>query len=357
MTIHARISGLGKYNPERILTNAELERMVETSDTWIRERTGVRERRIAADDETTSTLSYRASLQALEQAEIAPEELDLIIAATCTPDGMLPSVASLVQEQLGARRAAAFDINATCVGFLTGLATATQFIQTGAYKRVLVIGAEVLSRIIDWTDRGTCVLFGDGAGAVVLEASDRGGPLSFVLHSDGAGAKALYAHGPAARPVDGGTKALASKGSTARPLDGDPGCFYVQMDGKAIFKFAVQAMEQAAREALNSAGLTVDDIDLLVPHQANLRIIDATAKRLGLPIERAMVNVDRYGNTSAASIPMALREAYEEGRLHDGDRVVLVAFGGGLVWGAMVLEWAPVGPLHVAEAVHATTRG
>ncbi len=348
MTIHSRIAGLGKYNPARILTNAEIEQMVETSDTWIQERTGVRERRIAADDETCSTLSYRASLQALEQAGIAPEELDLIIAATCTPDGMLPSVASLVQEQLGAHRAAAFDINATCVGFLTALATASQFIETGTYKRVLVIGAEVLSRIIDWTDRGTCVLFGDGAGAVVLEASDRGGPLSFVLHSDGTGAKALYAHGPAARPSDGGTKALAG-----HPISRDAGCFYVQMDGKAIFKFAVQAMEQATREALASAGLTVNDIDLLVPHQANLRIIDATAKRLDLPPERTMVNVDRYGNTSAASIPMALREAFEQGRLHDGDTVVLVAFGGGLVWGAMVLDWTPVGPVRVAEAAQA----
>jgi len=357
LTIHARIAGLGKYLPERILTNAELERMVKTSDTWIQERTGVRERRIAADDETTSTLSYRAALQALEQAEMAPEELDLIIVATCTPDGMLPSVASLVQEQLGARRAAAFDINATCVGFLTALATASQFIETGTYKRVLVIGAEVLSRIIDWTDRGTCVLFGDGAVAVVLEASDRGGPLSFVLHSDGRGAKALYAHGPAARPSDGGTKALGGKGATARAIDGDAGCFFVQMDGKAIFKFAVQAMEQATREALTSAGLTVNDIDLLVPHQANLRIIDATAKRLDLPPERAMVNVDRYGNTSAASIPMALREAFEQGRLHDGDKIVLVAFGGGLVWGAMVLEWTPVGPVRVAEAAHAATGG
>ncbi len=351
--IRARITGLGKYNPERVLTNADLERMVETSDTWIQERTGVRERRIAADDETCSTLSYRAALQALEQAEIAPAELDLIIVATCTPDGMLPSVASFVQEQLGATRAAAFDINATCVGFLTALATASQFIETGTYKKVLVIGAEVLSRIIDWSDRVTCVLFGDGAGAVVLEASDHGGALSFVLHSDGTGARALYAHGPAARPSDGGTKAL-----TPRPATLDPAaCFYVQMDGKAIFKFAVQAMEQATREALAAANLTIDDIDLLVPHQANMRIIDATAKRLGLPAERAMVNVDRYGNTSAASIPMALREALEEGRLHDGDTVVLVAFGGGLVWGAMVLEWAPVGRVRVADSVHAATAG
>ena len=340
MTIHARIAGLGKYHPERVVTNADIERMVKTSDTWIQERTGVRERRIAADDETTSTLGIHAARQALEQAGIAPEDLDLIIVATCTPDGMLPAAASLVQEGLGARRAAAFDINAVCTGFLTALATASQFIQTGTYRRVLVIGSEVLSRIIDWTDRGTCVLFGDGAGAVVLEASDRGGPLSFVLHSDGSGAQALFAPGPCARPTDA-----------------EPGRYFVEMDGKRIFKIAVQAMEEATREAVAAAGMTVDDIDLLVPHQANLRIINATAKALGLPMERVMVNVDRYGNTSAASIPMALREAFDEGRLHDGDRIVFVAFGGGLVWGAMVLEWAPVGPVRLAEAARAATGG
>ena len=338
MTIHARIAGLGKYNPERILTNAELERMVETSDTWIQERTGVRERRIAGDDETASTMGILAARQALEQAGIAPDDIQLIIVATTSPDGMFPAVASLVQDGLGARNAAAFDINAACVGFLTAVATASQFIATGTYERVLVIGSDVLSRIVNYEDRRTCVLFGDGAGAVVLEAAARGGPLSFVLHSDGGEADKLYAHGPAARPKDAGT------------------CF-IDMDGKAIFKFAVQAMEQATREALASAAMTVDDIDLLVPHQANLRIIDATAKRLNLPPERAMINVDRYGNTSSASIPMALREAYEQGRLHDGDRVVLVAFGGGLVWGAMVLEWVPVGPLRIAEAAHAATSG
>jgi 3-oxoacyl-[acyl-carrier-protein] synthase-3 len=288
----------------------------------------------------------------MEQAEVSPENVDLIIVATCTPDGMLPPVASYVQEKLGAHRAAAFDINATCVGFLTAMATATQFIENGAYKRVLVVGAEVLSRIVDWTDRGTCVLFGDGAGAVVLEASDQGGPLSFVLHSDGTGASSLYAHGPAARPADGGSKALSG-----HPITQEAGCFFVRMDGKAIFKFAVQAMEQAVREALTSAHLTVDDIDLLVPHQANLRIIEATAKRLGLPMDHAMVNLERYGNTSAASIPMALREAFDQGRLHEGDRVALVAFGGGLVWGSMVLEWAPVGPLRVGAPVHAASAG
>jgi 3-oxoacyl-[acyl-carrier-protein] synthase-3 len=241
---------------------------------------------------------------------------------------MFPAVASLIQDGLGARRAGAFDINAACVGFVTAVATASQFIATGAYKRILVVGSDVLSRIIDWSDRRTCVLFGDGAGAAVLEAGERGGLLSFVFHSDGSGGPALYAHGPCGRPGEA-----------------DPGCYFIQMDGPHIFKFAVQAMEQATRETVQGAGLTVDDIDLLIPHQANLRIIDATAKRLGIPPERCMANVDRYGNTSSASIPIALREAWEQGRLHDGDRLVFVAFGGGLVWGALMLEWVPVGAL------------
>ena len=340
MITRARIAGIGKYLPQRILTNAELEQMVETSDQWIQDRTGVLERHIAADDETASSMGIRAARQALEQAQVDPADLDLVIAATTTPDGMFPAVASLIQHGLGARRAGAFDINAACVGFVTALATASQFIEGGVYRRVLVVGADVLSRIIDWTDRRTCVLFGDGAGAVVLEASERGGPLSFVLHSDGGGAASLYAPGPC------GPEGAA-----------DPGCYYVSMDGRQIFKFAVHAMEDATREAVASAGLSLDDIALLIPHQANLRIINATAKALGLPPERAMVNVDRCGNTSSASIPMAMREAWEQGRLHDGDRVVLVAFGGGLVWGAMALEWAPVGPMPVeaAEAAHAAT--
>jgi 3-oxoacyl-[acyl-carrier-protein] synthase-3 len=286
-------------------------------------------------------MGIAAGRRALAQAGVEPGEIELVIAATTTPDGMFPAVASLIQDGLGAGRAAAFDINAACVGFVTAVATASQFIESGAYQRVLVVGSDVLSRIIDWGDRGTCVLFGDGAGAVVLEAAERGGPLSFVFHSDGGGAEKLCAPGPCGRP-----------GSA------DPGCYFVEMDGPHIFKFAVQAMESATREAVAAAGLTLDDIDLLVPHQANARIISATAKALGLPLERAMVNVDRYGNTSSASIPMALQEAQEQGRLRDGDRVVLVAFGGGLVWGAMVLEWVPVGPVRAqARPAHAATGG
>ena len=340
LTIPARIAGLGKYLPERVVTNFDLEKMVETSDAWIRDRTGVRERHVAADDETASTMAVLAARQALAQAEVDPMELDLIIGATTSPDGMFPAIASLVQHGLGARRAAAFDINAACVGFLTAFATASQFILSGTYQRVLVVGSEVLSRIVDWSDRGTCVLFGDGAGAVVLEAAKRGEPFSFVFHSDGGGADKLFAHGPCSQPGEA-----------------DPGCYFIQMDGPHIFKFAVQAMEQATREAVQAAGLTVDDIDLLIPHQANLRIIDATAKRLGLPPERCMTNVDRYGNTSSASIPLALREAWEQGRLHEGDRVVFVAFGGGLVWGALLLEWAPVGPVPAASREAARVTG
>ncbi|MEX1255059.1 MAG: beta-ketoacyl-ACP synthase III [Dehalococcoidia bacterium] len=328
MTHRARVAGLGKYLPERVLTNHDLERLVETSDEWIRDRTGIVERHMAADNETASSMGIEAGRQALDQAAIDPSDIDLVIAATTTPDGMFPSVASLIQHGLGAKRAAAFDINAACVGFVTGVATASQFIASGVYRRVLVVGSDVLSRIIDWEDRSTCVLFADGAGAVVLEASERGGPLSFVLHSDGGGAQVLHAPGPCGPP-----------GSA------DPGRYFVEMDGPQVFKFAVHAMESATREALRSAGLGLDDVDLLIPHQANLRIINATARALGLPAEKAMVNVDRYGNTSSASIPIALREAWEQGRLHDGDRLVLVGFGGGLAWGAMVLEWAPVGPV------------
>lgn len=337
MNTRARIAGVGKYLPQRILTNHELEGMVETSDAWIVERTGVRERHIAADDETASSMGLHAARQALAQAEIDPADLDLVIAATSTPDGIFPAAAAHVQHGLGAHRAGAFDVNAACVGFVSALSAASQFIATGAYQRVLVIGTDVLSRIVDWEDRSTCLLFGDGAGAVVIEASDRGGLLSFVLRSDGSGARALFAPGPCGPP-----------GSTP------PDRYFVEMDGRQVFKFAVNAMESITREAVQSAGLTLDDIDLLIPHQANLRIINATSKALGLPGDRMMVNVERYGNTSSASIPIALQEACEQGRLHDGDRLVLVAFGGGLAWGAMVIEWAPVGPVRPAkEAAHA----
>jgi 3-oxoacyl-[acyl-carrier-protein] synthase-3 len=343
LSTRARISGVGKYLPERVLSNADLEQMVDTSDEWIRDRTGIRERHRAAPHETASSMGIEAGRQALAQAGLEPGDLDLVIAATTSPDGMFPSVASLIQGGIGAERAGAFDINAACVGFLTALATASQFIQGGVYRRILVVGSDVLSRIVDWDDRTTCVLFADGAGAVVVEASegDRGGPLAFVLRSDGTGAPILNAPGP-----------CSAEGAT------EPGKYYIHMDGTQVFKFAVHAMESATREAVAAAGLTIGDIDLLIPHQANLRIINATAKALGLPADRAMVNLDRYGNTSSASIPMALQEACEAGRLKEGDHVVLVAFGGGLVWGAMVLEWTPVGPVpSIAKPAHAAAGG
>ena len=275
MNPRARIAGLGKYLPKHIRTNADIEKLVDTSDSWIQERTGVRERRIAADNESASTLGIQAARQALEQAEVEPKDLDLVLTATTSPDGMFPATASLIQDGLVARKAGAFDMNAACVGFLTALATGSQFIETGTYKRVLVVGTEVLSRITDWTDRDTCILFGDAAGAVVLEASDRGGPLSFVLHSDGSRASKLFAHGPATR------------NDVA-----DRDCHFISMDGRHIFKFAVQAMESAAREAIAAAGMEIDDVDLLVPHQANVRIIHATAKALGLSVTAKGVEVE-----------------------------------------------------------------
>jgi len=322
-----RISGVGKYVPARVLTNADLEKMVDTSDDWIVERTGIRERRIAAAGESAATMGSEAARMALTTAGLTPEDIDLVICATITPEGMFPATASWIQEAIGARKAAAFDVNAACVGFVAALATAAQFIDAGTYKRVLVVGSEVLSRITDWTDRSTCVLFGDGAGAVVLEASDREGRMPFVLGSDGAGARLLYARGPASAP--------------ASPTESESFC--IVMDGREIFRFAVRAMEEASRQAASLAGLGLDDIAYVVPHQANLRIIAAVAKALALPPERMIVDVEKYGNTSSASIPLALCEAWEQGKLKEGDNIALVAFGGGLVWGASIVEWARLG--------------
>jgi 3-oxoacyl-[acyl-carrier-protein] synthase-3 len=325
--VAARIIGVGKHLPAHVLTNDDLEKMVETSDQWIVDRTGIRERRIAAQDESSATLGAEASRMALETAGIDPESIDLVVCATCTPDGMFPATASLIQDAIGARRAAAFDVNAACTGFLAALATGSQFIDSGLYQRILVVGAEVFSRIIDWTDRGTCVLFGDGAGAVVLERGENGGIGSLILKSDGAGAKLLYARGPAS--------------AQRSPLVAEGFC--VVMDGREIFKLAVRAMEEASLQAVAAAGLSVEDVSLVIPHQANQRITAAVAKGLGVPLERVYSNVERYGNTSSASIPVALCEAWEEGRLNAGDQLLLVAFGGGLVWGASVVEWTGLG--------------
>ena len=309
----ARIVGVGKYLPSKVLTNADLERIVETSDEWIVERTGIRERHIAADDETTATMGARAARMALETAGIAPEQVDLIVCATLSPDGMFPASASLIQDEIGAGNAAAFDVNAACTGFVVALATATQFINAGVYERVLVVGAEAISRILDWTDRGTCILFGDGAGAVVLEQAESGGPSAFVLKSDGSGANLLYARGPASAP----SSFLKAES------------YNIVMDGREVFKFAVRSIEEVSRQSIALAGLTNDDIAYLIPHQANHRIMTAYTKALGMPQERLISNVDKYGNTSSASIPIALCEAWEEGRLTPGDKLVITAVGGG----------------------------
>ncbi len=320
---YARIIGWGKYVPQKVLTNHELERMVDTSEAWILTRTGIRERRIASDTETASSMAVEASRQALRTAGVEPDSIDLIITATCTPDLIFPASAALVQRHLGAEKAAAFDLNAACSGFIYALATASQFIAAGSYKRVLVIGSEVYSRILDWKDRNTCVLFGDGAGAVVMQASDSPpGSLGFVLGNDGSGANMIYTPGPCG-------------------IDHKP--FYIKMNGQEVFKFAVNIICLATRQVVSDAGLRLSDIKLIIPHQANTRIIKAAARFLELPPGKFFINVDKYGNTSAASIPIALCEAVEQGRLQEGDHVVLVGFGGGLSWAAMLLEWGTGG--------------
>jgi len=316
---YARITGWGKYLPEKVLTNKDLERLVDTTEAWILARTGIKERRIAADDETASSMAVHAARQALKVAKLSPDSLDLVITATCTPDLIFPASAALVQHELGAENAAAFDLNAACSGFIYALATASQFIASGTYTNILVLGSEVYSRILDWQDRSTCILFGDGAGAVVMQASDTPpGSLNFVLGNDGSGVDLIYTPGPC------GT---------------NKGPYYIKMSGSEVFKFAVNIICLATRQVAKSANLDLKDIELIVPHQANTRIIKAAAKFLEIPAGKFFVNVDKYGNTSAASVPIALCEAVEAGRLRNGDHVVLVGFGGGLSWAAMLLEW------------------
>ncbi|MHB8646914.1 MAG: beta-ketoacyl-ACP synthase III [Thermomicrobiales bacterium] len=323
----AAIIGWGHYVPERVLTNADLERMVDTNDEWIMSRTGIRERRVAAPDETTATLAASAARKALAVARLDPADLDLIIVATASPDYLFPSTACVVQSLLGVTRIPAFDIGAACSGFIYALATATQFIRTGVYSRILVIGAETLTRLTDYTDRRTCVLFGDGAGAVVVAASDQPrGLLSLTLGADGSGGPLLM--------VPGGGSAAPM---THEMLDRHEQ--YIKMEGAEVFKFAVRTMGDAAIEAIARAGMHFREIDMLIPHQANLRIIEATAKRLDLPRDKVWVNIDKYGNTSAATIPISLSEAADQGLLHDGSNLLLVAFGGGLTWGASVIRW------------------
>jgi len=321
------VLGTGRYVPERVLTNQELEKMVDTNDEWIVTRTGIRERRIAAPEQASSDLAYEASKIALDKAGISPEEIDLIIVATITPDMSFPSTACILQDKLGAKKAAAFDLSAACSGFIYSLANASNFIATGTYKYALVVGAECLSKITDYTDRNTCILFGDGAGAVVLGPVAEGrGFKSFELGADGAG-------GPLLKVEGGGSRCPASPQS----LEGKQ--HFIYMAGAEVFKFAVRIMGSAAEDALRKAGIDKSDVDLLVPHQANIRIIQSALQRLTLSEDKCMINLHKYGNVSAASIPIALAEADEEGRLKEGDCVVLVGFGGGLTWGASVLVW------------------
>ncbi|WP_028550387.1 beta-ketoacyl-ACP synthase III [Paenibacillus sp. UNC451MF] len=326
-SIPVGIIGTGKYVPERVLTNHELEQMVETNDEWIVTRTGIRERRLVNAEQASSDLAYEASLKALNAAGISAEQIDLIIVATITPDMAFPSTACILQEKLGAKKAAAFDLSAACSGFIYGLANASNFIALGTYKYALVVGAECLSKITDYTDRNTCILFGDGAGAVVLGAVPEGrGFKSFELGADGSGGELLRISG-------GGSRCPVSPQSIENKQH------FIYMAGSEVFKFAVRIMGNAAEEALRKAGMEKKDIDLLVPHQANIRIIQSALNRLDLSEDKCMINLDKYGNVSAASIPIALAEAVELGRVNEGDCIVLVGFGGGLTWGASVIVW------------------
>ncbi|MCF8010671.1 MAG: ketoacyl-ACP synthase III [Clostridiales bacterium] len=323
----AGITGLSTSIPEKVLTNYDLEKMVETSDDWINARTGIKERRIVENDKTTCDLACEAGQNALENAGIGPEELDLVIVATNTPDMIFPATACLVQDRIGAVNAGAFDLLAGCTGFIYGLTVGQQYVAAGAYDKVLVIGAETLSKIINWKDRNTCVLFGDGAGAAVVQQVPREyGIISSVLGSDGSGGKLLKL--PA-----GGSKLPASE-ETVRQ-----GLHYVDMSGREVFKFAVRAMGEGTRKALSKAGMGSEDLDLLIPHQANIRIIDTAAKKAGIDMDRVLVNVDRFGNTSTASVPIALCEAVEQGKIKRGDNIVMVGFGAGLTWASLLMTW------------------
>jgi 3-oxoacyl-[acyl-carrier-protein] synthase III len=321
------ILGTGSFVPPNIITNEDLEKMVDTSDEWIVSRTGIKERRVVDKNVATSDIAAIAAQRAIKDAGIDAKDLDLIIVATVTPDMSFPSTACLLQDRLGAVNAAAFDLEAACSGFLYGIITAKQFIITGTYKNILVIGAECLSKIINWKDRNTCVLFGDGAGAAVLGRVEEGyGILSNCLGADGAGGQFLSLKA-------GGSRLPASVETV------EQGLHYVSMKGNEVFKFAVKIMASAAEEAVNKAGLTADDIDYLVPHQANIRIIDAARKRLKLDENKVYVNLDRYGNMSSASIPVALDEAVHSGKIKKGHNIVMVGFGGGLTWGSCLMKW------------------
>lgn len=322
--VFARIAGTGSYLPEKVLTNKDLEQFVDTSDEWIRDRTGIGQRHIAAEGETTSDLAFHAATRAMEAAGVTGADLDLIVVGTTTPDIIFPSVACLLQHRLGANGCGAFDVNAACSGFVYALSVADKFIRSGAARTVLVVGAETLTRMLDWSDRSTCVLFGDGAGAVVLKADGETGILSTHLHADGGKKELLY--NPVG--VSAGFK-LDEKNAGVRVL----------MTGNDVFKYAVKALDSVVDETLEANGLGKQDLDWLIPHQANLRIIQATAKRLDMSMDRVIVTVDRHGNTSAGSVPLALDEAVRSGRVQRGQLLLLEAFGGGFTWGSALLRY------------------
>ncbi|HSQ33632.1 MAG TPA: beta-ketoacyl-ACP synthase III [Peptostreptococcaceae bacterium] len=321
------ILGTGSFVPEKALTNFDLEKIMDTSDEWIKTRTGVSERRISDENTATSDLATQAALNAIKSANLSPEDIDLIIVATVTPDMSFPSTACLVQANIGAKNAAAFDLEAACTGFIYGLTIGKSLIQSNMYKHVLVIGAETLSKVIDYTDRGTAILFGDGAGAAVLGEVEDGGILSTYLGADGSSGGYLTL--PA-----GGSRKPASIETVNDRLH------YVKMAGSDVFKFAVRVMGDSSTKAVEIAGLKLEDVDYLIPHQANIRIIEASAKRLKLPMEKVYVNIDKYGNMSAASIPVALDEAYKNNKIKKGDNIVIVGFGGGLTWGSSLIKWS-----------------
>ena len=335
---YAHITGWGMAVPESIMTNDDLSKLVDTNDAWIRERTGIGERRIAKPGEYPSTLGVEASIKALKVANVRPTDIDLIICTSSSPEYIFPATACLIQDQLGATKAGAFDLLAACTGFIFSLNMAAQAIRSGSIKTALVVGTETLSRFVDWKDRGTCILFGDGAGAFVLQASDRpGGVLSAVMHSDGSGGDSLSL--PAGGSHYPATEATVHEGQ-----------HFIKMDGKAVFKFATRVMASATQEAMDAAGLTAEQVRWIIPHQANIRIIEAAARGLKLPMDRFIVNLDKYGNTSTASIPIAMVEALEKGQIKNGDKLVMVGFGGGLTWGALAAEWT--GPLPSKGNVH-----
>jgi len=337
MSLYAHVTGWGMALPEKILTNDDIAQMVDTNDEWIRSRTGIEERRIASDDETTASLATDAALKALEVANLRPYDVDLIIVSTSSPEHLFPATACLVQDEIGAIKAGAFDLSAACTGFIFALNMAAQSIMTGSINNALVIGSETLSRLVDWQDRDTCILFGDGAGAFVLQVSDEpGGVLSAIMRSDGSGSDSLC--------VPAGGSRMPTTFDTVHN-----GLHYIRMNGREVFRFATRVMAQATREAVEASKLKLDDIHLVIPHQANKRIIEAAARGMDIPMERVAVNLNRYGNTSTASIPLAACESADQGKLNNGDYVALVGFGAGLTWGAVILQWT--GPFSTARKV------